>query len=185
MFAARAVTSTHALTFCYNNVYGATTSWCYKITEFGECFRLPTSGVPVDPGTNRLPIIRNIPLEQVHTDLEALHYYTDSRLYGPRFHKKPEHLRSSYIGIVEHVDTNIHVHLLWTMPREQAEELADHALIGWKKITDGYGSVAVARLHDAQGWASYCCKDLGRIRLDEEPLLFVSSKPARPAKPVP
>ncbi|MBD8907659.1 hypothetical protein [Methylorubrum zatmanii] len=132
-----------------------------------------------------MPIIRRIPLEQVHADLEALHYYTDHALYGPRFYKKPEHLRSSYIGMIEHEDTNVHVHLLWKMPEGQADELADLVALGWKKITSGYGSVAVARLHDAEGWASYCCKDLGRNRLDEEPLLFVSSKPARPAKPVP
>jgi hypothetical protein len=63
----RTYPANYAVTLAYNPVYGGTASPAYRITGDGECLRLPTSGVPVKPGVNRLPTIRRITPEQVMT----------------------------------------------------------------------------------------------------------------------
>ena len=179
MFSVSASTATHAVTLAYNNLYGATASWCYRLTSDGEYLRLPTSSVPVNSGVNRLPTIKQVPLERVHADVNKLHYYADRKLYGSNFDRLPEHLRSSFIGMTEHAASNVHVHLIWTMPDEKANALHDIVAQRWKTITDGYGSVAVKALHDGDGWASYCLKNHVGAILEGDPLRFVSSAPAR------
>lgn len=166
--------ATHAVSLGYNNVCGGTASPCYRLTGDGEVIPLPTSGVPVALGTNRLPIIRRVRLEQVHSDLDRLHGAVDRKLFGSRYHKLPEERRSSYIGFVEHPDDNVHVHLLWRVPESRTDEFAEEITAHWKAASR-YHSTDVQMMRDG-GWAGYVCKDqIGRA-LEGDPALFVSSR---------
>ncbi|MXQ10949.1 hypothetical protein [Microvirga makkahensis] len=165
-----------AVTLSYNNMYGGTTAPAFRITDDGECLRLPSSGVPVEPGVNRLPTIRKIAPEQVQTDLDTLDYWTSRALFGKRFNRLPAEKRMGCIGFIEHADTNLHCHLLWRVPETRGEEFEELLGMKWRGLIQ-YGSSDVQRIRD-EGWALYVCKDQVGAALDSDEALFVWNRSA-------
>lgn len=196
--------ATHAVTLSYNPRYGGTASLCqrrkgelvpFPASESGSgdlriiqrrkaapiCYRLvgeavplPTSGVPVTSSDNRLPTIRRISLEQVHADLDRLHREVDRTLFGTRFHKLPEERRSSFIGWVEHPTSNLHVHLMWRVREDRADNFPEAVADLWKSVSPFHSS-DVQPIYDG-GWARYICKDQIGLVLEGDAALFVSSR---------
>lgn len=166
----------YAVTLSYNNMYGGTASPAYHITDDGECLRLPTSGVPVEAGVNRLPIIRRITPERVQTDLDTLDYWMSRALFRKRFNRLPAEKRMAFIGFIEHADTNLHVHLLWRVPEARGEEFEELLGKKWRGQTP-YGSSDVKPIRD-EGWALYVCKDQVGAALDSDDALFVWNRSA-------
>lgn len=166
--------ATHFVTLAYNNVYGGTASLCHRLTSDGEFIPLPTSGVPVESGINRLPTIRRIRLEQVHADLDRLHRNVDRKLFGTNFNELPEERRTSFIGFVEHPESNVHVHTLWRVPEGYDDDFTEKVEARWKAV-NRFHSTDVQPIRD-DGAASYTCKDHVGRALEDDPALFVFSR---------
>lgn len=100
-----------------------------------------------------------IGLDQVRRDLQHLHGLVDRRLYGPRFYKRKPVKRTSYIGCVEHKDSNLHVHLAWRVPQDN-RKIFERAIAEIWCSPSRSTTVAVKRITDLAGWAQYMTKDL-------------------------
>lgn len=170
--------ATHAVTLAYNPHQPGTASPCYRITPDGECLRLPTSGIPVLRGVNRLPTARYVPLEQAHRDMDKLHRTVDRKLFGTRYSDRAEEDRSGFVGWIEHPDTNIHVHLSWRVPEIRADEFAAVITDAWM-ATSRFASIRVEPIRDDR-WTRYILKDQWGAALDGDAALFVASRSARP-----
>jgi hypothetical protein len=116
-------------------------------------------------------------VDQVQRLVDLLHYRTDRELIGPRFtHAAKADRRTSYIGLIEHLESNTHVHLLWRVPvfwgneHQRFETLLPDL---WERIVRS-GSCVVEAIYDEAGWASYISKELRDPRLQGSPNLIFS-----------
>lgn len=146
----------YAVTLCYNHHIAGTASPCYRITSNGECLRLRGSGVAARYGVNRISGARAISLERVHADLDRLHGRVDRKLFGSRFHKLPDDQRTAFVGFVEHLTNNTHVHLAWHAPVERADEFTSVVTEAWL-ATGPAATIDVKPIRDS-GWGRYISK---------------------------
>jgi hypothetical protein len=105
-----------AMSLVYNPVSGGTVSVCYRETRQGKRIPLPTPRVANASGVNRLPLVRTISLDQIQSDMDWLDYRVGRALHGTRFTNLPDDRRISWMGFVEKLGSNAHVHLLVRVP---------------------------------------------------------------------
>lgn len=174
--------ATHAVTLAYNSIYGGTVLPCYRLKSDGEAILLRKSDISINGGDYWLPVTRRVPLETVHRDIEHLHRNLDRQLFGSKFNKLPEHKRSAYVGFIEHVTTNIHIHLLWRVPDDRSTQFEERLPVNWRMIDRPHSQFYSAHVQPIRdgGWAHYVCKDQVGRTLEDDPLLFVSSRVKRP-----
>ena len=159
---------TFAVSIAYNNRYNGTSTPCYRLTPDGEYVQLRGSS-RLGVTKHRLPMIRYVPLDQVHADLHRLHRNVDRRLFGTRFNR-PGSPRTSFTGFIESASDNIHAHLGWTVPASRIAEFEPVVRDAWI-ATSPYVSIKIVPVRDS-GWSDYVCKC--QTALDGDAALFVS-----------
>ncbi|MBO9500974.1 hypothetical protein [Brevundimonas sp. A19_0] len=89
-------------------------------------------------------------------DLKHLHARLDRLVLGRLWAKRVDD-RSIYLAVIEHVDTNLHIHLALSCAPEFVDQIA--AAVGgiWKSMVPT-GSVKVRDAYDAAGWGRYISK---------------------------
>jgi len=156
---------------------GGTASPTYRFTLDGECLRGPTSGLSGVPVANCLPTMGHISLVQVHRDIDWLHRKMDRRLFGTRFNELPSEERSDFVGYIENPNSNVHVHLAWTMPDARCDEFTEIVTNAWL-ARSRFNSIRVKLIRDS-GWGEYIAKEQWSAALDGDAALFVASRSAR------
>jgi hypothetical protein len=126
---------------------------------------------------NVAPYVRPVSYEQVQADIDWLDYWVCRRMYGRRFAKRTGDERPSSIGLIEHPEANVHVHMLWRVPVESHGMFADVIDSVWKE-RNAFHSCDVKEI-TSDKWASYCVKDQFRSKLNAEPLFVASGKGSR------
>jgi hypothetical protein len=102
---------------------------------------------------------RQVPKQQVEMDLDQLHIRIDREI----IHKKAERLspdrRSDFRGIIEHPESNCHVHLFWRTPGSCRTPLS-YLIVAyhWSEIVAS-GTVHLDEVRDPRQWAAYMTKD--------------------------
>ena len=89
-------------------------------------------------------------------DLKHLHARLDRMILGPRWAKRTED-RSMYVAVIEHADTNLHIHLALSCAPEHVERIAAAVPVIWKEMVPA-GSVVVKDATDIPGWGNYIAK---------------------------
>ncbi|MBB4041812.1 hypothetical protein GGR34_003493 [Microvirga flocculans] len=163
-----------AMSIAYNPVSGGTASICIRETPSGKRFPIPTSGVPDTPGQHRLPSVRTISLDRIRSDLDWFDYRIGRALCGTRFTNAPGELRPAWVGFVENLETNAHVHLLFRMPDDVVDEFTELAFPLWDQRCKS-ASIRV-KLVWGNGWAHYATKDQWGMALEGDPGLFVCNR---------
>lgn len=104
-----------------------------------------------------------------------LHAMLERAALGTAWLKRVDE-RSSYIAVLEHVDTNLHVHLALTCGAKHLACIETAIGAAWKKLVPS-GTVTLKPVFDAAGWGSYMAKE---ITLDTADHLFISEGTSRP-----
>lgn len=89
-------------------------------------------------------------------DLKHLHARLDRLVLGRLWAKRVDD-RSIYVAVIEHVDTNLHIHLALSCAPEFVEQIAAAVEGIWKEMIPT-GSVKVRDAYDAPGWGRYISK---------------------------
>lgn len=89
-------------------------------------------------------------------ELRHLHARIDRMILGPRWAKRVDD-RSTYVAVIEHVDTNLHVHLALSCAPQFVEQIAAAVAGIWKEMVPT-GSVKVEDAFDVPGWGRYISK---------------------------
>lgn len=89
-------------------------------------------------------------------DLKHLHARLDRMVLGRRWAKRVDD-RSTYVAVIEHVDTNLHIHLALSCAPEHVDQIAAAVESIWKEMIPT-GSVKVRDAYDAPGWGRYISK---------------------------
>ena len=125
-----------------------------------------------------MAVVRSIPLEQVHRDLDRLHRTVDRKLFGTRYNRLSPADRTSFVGFVEHAESNLHVHLAWYVPQARHAKFGRHIADAWR-IVNTAATIWIKPIQD-DGWAAYIVKDQRGATLDGDPSLFVASRAVSP-----
>jgi hypothetical protein len=160
-----------AVTIAYNPVLAGTVFPAFRVVETGERIQLPMPALKARSGIWQLATPLKVPCESIQSDLDRLHRNMDRKLFGPRFHKLPPERRTGFIGFIENLETNAHVHLSWRVPGDRLEEFAGRIEGLWLKTTP-YGSIRIKPIED-KGWGSYSTKRRPALKAPE---LFVWSR---------
>ena len=104
-----------------------------------------------------------------------LHAMLERAALGTAWLKRVDE-RSSYIAVLEHVDTNLHVHLALTCGAKHLACIETAVGGAWKKLVPS-GTIKLKPVFDAAGWGSYMAKE---ITLDTADHLFISAGTSRP-----
>jgi hypothetical protein len=89
-------------------------------------------------------------------DLRHFHARLDRLVLG-RFWAKRSDGRSTYVAVIEHAETNLHIHLALSCAPEFVDQIAAAAAGIWKEMIPS-GSVKVFDVFDAPGWGRYISK---------------------------
>ncbi len=164
----------HAVTLAYNNHISGTAAPCYRIAQdSGECLRLRGSGVAARYGVSRVSGARMIAVEQVHKDLHWLHGRVDRKLFGTRFNQLPDDQRTAFVGFIEHLNSNTHIHLAWRVPVARVEQFDAVVTEAWLAMGPA-ATINVQSIRD-DGWGRYIAKDQHG---EAEAALFIASRTA-------
>jgi hypothetical protein len=163
-----------AVTFVYNPMSGATDAVRGRKTGSGIRIPSPTVGMPDTPSQHRLPTVRTISLDRIRSDLDWFDYWIGRALCGPQFTKASGERRPAWIGYVENLDTNTHVHALFKMPDDLVDEFTENAFSLWHQRCKS-GSIRV-KLIWSDGWAHYATKEQWGMALEGDPGLFVCNR---------
>lgn len=112
---------------------------------------------------------RDTTLDGAARELRHLHARLDRMVLGRSWAKRRDD-RSTYVAVVEHVDTNLHIHLALSCAPEFVERIAAAVEGIWKEMIPS-GSVKVEDTYDATGWGRYISKAITPQTCD---LLLVS-----------
>lgn len=165
--------ATFAVTLAYNPMMTGTVFQAYRRNiEDGERIRLPMPALRARPGVWQLATPLKIPCEKVHVDLDRLHRDIDRQLFGSRFHKLSPERRTSFIGLIQHEETNIHVHLSWRVPDSRCGEFGERIGPMWRKMVP-HGTTRSERIYNPKGWGSYTTSERPALKAPE---LFVASR---------
>jgi hypothetical protein len=94
-------------------------------------------------------------------DLRRLINAVDRKLIGKHYNISPT--RSSFIGCIEHENSNFHAHLKWKTP-PMSKELCEASRIihdAWVITVNKNcrATAHVSTIHDNDGWSAYVVKD--------------------------
>lgn len=125
--------------------------------------------------THALTISYNHPAsaDRARFDLRRLHARLDRLLLGRRFNQRPGTSRTWFAACVENLNSNTHVHLAVRAPEGREADM--EALFAtthnpWSLLAP-HASHHLQRVHDAEGWAAYCLKEMsssGDLILSDE-----------------
>lgn len=90
--------------------------------------------------------------------LDAFHARMDRALIGPKWLEKPED-RIRFIGFVEKVETNIHIHAVFNLPTKQDRAFVKAAPAIWEKLAPA-GNLDIQAVTYAEGVADYITKEI-------------------------
>ena len=150
---------THAVSLAYNPQCRTTAAQCFRAMPERAKVAIPT---PLRVSEYLLPASSEALMLRVQKDLDFIHGRIDRRFLGARFHLLPSARRSSFVGCVEHVASNAHIHLLWNLPVAAdniTSRLASEIDCAWMRAAPR-GTTVVETPHDHLGWASYVMKEL-------------------------
>ena len=75
------------------------------------------------------------PVASAHRALDRWHKYIDRKVVGSAHTKKPLSERVFFVAMFEHLDTNIHAHMMLRLPElSKFKRFTDHAENEWRKI---------------------------------------------------
>lgn len=89
-------------------------------------------------------------------DLKHLHARLDRLVLGRLWAKRVDD-RSTYVAVIEHADTNLHIHLALSCALEHVDQIAAAVAGIWRDMIPT-GSVNVQDAFDAPGWGRYISK---------------------------
>jgi len=89
-------------------------------------------------------------------DLKHLHARLDRMILGPGWAKRADE-RTTSVAVIEHVDTNLHIHLALSCAPEHVDQIAAAVEGIWKEMIPT-GSVVVKDASDIPGWGNYIAK---------------------------
>lgn len=112
---------------------------------------------------------RDTSLDCAAVDLKHLHARLDRMILGRSWAKRADD-RSIYVAVIEHADSNLHIHLALSCRPEHVDQIASAVAGIWKEIIPS-GSVKVKDVYDAPGWGRYISK---AITLGTSELLLMS-----------
>lgn len=112
---------------------------------------------------------RDTTLDGAARELRHLHARLDRMVLGRSWAKRRDD-RSTYVAVVEHVDTNLHIHLALSCAPGFIEQIAAGVASVWSEMVPT-GSVVVKPITDAPGWGRYISKGITPQTCD---LLLVS-----------
>lgn len=161
-----------AVTFVYNPVSGATDAVVGRKTARGTRIPRPVADVAETPA-HQSRTVRTISLSRIHSDMDWFDHWIGRELCGPQFTKAGEH-RPSWIGFVENLDTNTHVHALFKMPDDLVDQFTEYASTLWPRRCKS-GSIRI-KLIWSDGWAHYVTMDQWGMALEGDPSLFVCNR---------
>jgi hypothetical protein len=99
-------------------------------------------------------------LHRGRRDLGRFHKLCDKKLLGPNFYKMAESERTLFIAFPEHIDTNLHYHLLIKPAKNRISSYLEHAPAIWEKICRS-GSLELTTIDSLEAaikTSRYCCK---------------------------
>jgi len=160
-----------AVTLAYNPTLVGTVFPAYRLLGTGERIRLPMPALKARSDVRQLATSLKVSCERIQSDLDRLHRNMDRKLFGARFHKLPTERRTAFMGFIENLETNAHVHLSWRVPGDRLEEFAGQIQGLWLKTTP-HGSIRIKPIEDA-GWGSYSTKRRPALK---DPELFVANR---------
>ena len=99
---------------------------------------------------------RDTTLDGAAEDLKHLHARLDRLVLGRLWAKRVDD-RSTYVAVIEHADSNLHIHLALSCAPEHVEQIASAVAGIWKEIIPT-GSVKVKDAYDAPGGGRYIAK---------------------------
>jgi hypothetical protein len=88
--------------------------------------------------------------------LSHFHACIDHHLLGSRW-QRLEHRRTRYIAVIEHPDSNLHIHVALAVPEERAAQVARLVADRWSLMVPS-GSVNVQPVVDPIGLGGYLAK---------------------------
>lgn len=155
----------------------------------GTVFPVSRTGVPVvhhisaaGGPTYRLGGYTRIAVDEVRPFLDRLWRNVDRRLLGKKFNELVMR-RTAFRGVIEHPESNLHVHLTWAVPLDRCSTFEQVVAPCWSHLVPT-GTVSVTPDPD-EGWGRYMTKDQfttdwsrqdGRIPVpDDSAVFFVSS----------
>lgn len=89
-------------------------------------------------------------------DLRHLHARLDRMVLGPKWATRGEE-RSRYVAVIEHADTNLHIHVALSCAPQFVEQIACAVAVFWSEMVAA-GSVVVKDATDIPGWGRYISK---------------------------
>ncbi|MFT4954587.1 MAG: hypothetical protein ACI8U3_000958 [Brevundimonas sp.] len=89
-------------------------------------------------------------------DLRHLHARVDRKILGPGWAKRTVD-RTAYVAVIEHVDSNLHIHLALSCAPQFVEQARVILADIWREMVPT-GSVLVKDAFDIPGWGRYIAK---------------------------
>lgn len=103
-------------------------------------------------------------LDSARDKLKKFHANIDQKIIGVNWYKKPQDQRTFFIAFPEHIQSNLHYHLLMKINEEHIERFERHAPIVWEKLVKS-GSINIQpfrianKANGSQGHSAYCLKE--------------------------
>ena len=103
-------------------------------------------------------------LPSARRKLRHWHGHVDRALLGPNWSQKPSSARTLFYAFPEHIDTNLHFHLL-ARPAVSTRAVCfeNAATVYWSELVRG-GSIDIAPITQINGVVHYATKDTWRPR---------------------
>lgn len=101
---------------------------------------------------------RDTNLEAARAKLTEFHKRLDKSVFGRNWWRRAES-RSAYIAVVEHPDSNLHLHIALRLPPDRFFVVLGCAAKIWGKLVPS-GSVAVSETYDVPRLAEYMTKEM-------------------------
>ncbi|MGB4107665.1 MAG: hypothetical protein WBK55_07695 [Alphaproteobacteria bacterium] len=107
--------------------------------------------------THFMTLVFNRPetLDSARDKLKKFHANIDRRILGTNWYKKPPEERTFFIAFPEHIQSNLHYHLLTRVNREHIERFEQHAPDVWETLVKS-GSIDIQPF---TGRLDYCLKE--------------------------
>lgn len=96
---------------------------------------------------------------QMKKKMDRFFGHMDRKLMGHTWLQQPISMRTDGIGFIEHINSNIHAHLLVRFNKGNEWGRAKYGEHYWRKICES-GSVEIKPISDTRQLASYCSKEM-------------------------
>jgi hypothetical protein len=107
---------------------------------------------------------RSTTIDAARSKLRAFQARMDHALLGRNWLKRPAE-RTTYIAVIEHASSNLHLHVAFVVGDAHAAHFFQIASAIWVKLVVS-GSVVVKPIYDAEGLGSYMAKEITPVTGD-------------------